>query len=267
MNVFFKKKLVTPFVTLLIIAVTAGGTWGICELVAISALQQTSNQTELLTAQQLYERSVLDAMIAEAGEAVPVVAITPQNDMVTWNDAGDRVLMLSYHRFPDSYPDGEDVTLAWGEVWAFTDREIVEWYKANGKGVTDWPLRLKQLIGLPPDKEYTHMTAFWVSPNDMVRPAYEPDITASQVGTSFSQEPTAEFKEWFDGNIVYSYYDSAYPWTRLGYTYDWADNGTAYGLSEFLIREGAETTVEFTLSTDEFAEWLQDEATELPNVA
>ena len=51
-------------------------------------------------------------------------------------------------------------------------------------------------------------------------------------------------------------FDSAYPWTRLGYTYDWADNGQEYGLSEFLIRQGAEVEVAFTMTTEEFIAWL-----------
>ena len=38
----------------------------------------------------------------------------------------------------------------------------------------------------------------------------------------------------FTPTVSYSE-DNRYPWTRLGYTYDWADNGKEYGLSESLI--------------------------------
>ena len=67
-----------------------------------------------------------------------------------------------------------------------------------------------------------------------------------------------KFKEWFDGNIIWSYFDSAYPWTRLGYTYDWADNGKVYGLSEFLIFSGAEAAIEYTLTINEFVEYAKN---------
>ncbi|MBR4798868.1 MAG: hypothetical protein IK047_01255, partial [Clostridia bacterium] len=60
-----------------------------------------------------------------------------------------------------------------------------------------------------------------------------------------------------DGNIIWSYFDSAFPWTRLGYTYDWADNGTEYGLSEFLVFSGAKAKVEYTYSVDEFEEFTR----------
>ena len=64
------------------------------------------------------------------------------------------------------------------------------------------------------------------------------------------------YAKWFNDNILWSYFDSAYPWTRLGYTYDWADNGKEYGLTEFLIIPNSEALVEFTLTTEEFIDWL-----------
>ncbi len=66
-----------------------------------------------------------------------------------------------------------------------------------------------------------------------------------------------EFELWFNDNIIGSYYSEyLYPWTRLGYTYDWADNGTEYGLSEFLVVEGAVVTVEYTMTTEEFLAYI-----------
>ena len=56
-----------------------------------------------------------------------------------------------------------------------------------------------------------------------------------ELSSSFDENIDKEFKEWFDGNIIGSYFEGAYPWTRLGYTYDWADNDTEYGLTEFLV--------------------------------
>lgn len=209
-----------------------------------------------VTTRQLYQAAVEDAVEADSGEVMPLVCVTPDDDMVTWNDAGDKVLMLSWHRYPESYPNGESITLQYGEVWTFTDKEIKAWYQKNKDGVKDWNLRLKQLIGLPEEKEYTHFTAFWVSPEDLLRPAYQTDITKDEMEVSWPENGDVDFKEWFDGNIVWSYFDSAYPWTRLGYTYDWADNGTDYGLTEFIIQNGAPVDIEFTYTNEEFLNWL-----------
>lgn len=61
---------------------------------------------------------------------------------------------------------------------------------------------------------------------------------------------------WFAENAEYSYNPHRYPWTGLGYTYDWADNGTEYGLSEFILKNGAEVTVERTYTNEEFFEYI-----------
>ena len=76
----------------------------------------------------------------------------------------------------------------------------------------------------------------------------------------YSAASDPEYKEWFDGNIIYSYFESDYPWTRLGYTYDWSGDGSEYGLTEFLIFDGSKTEIEFTYTTDEFVDWLAGQA-------
>lgn len=80
------------------------------------------------------------------------------------------MLLLTINRRPERYKTGETITLP-GEVWTFTDREMAAWYSAHKTGVTDWPRRLKQLIGVPPDGVYTHVTAMRVLPQDISRHA------------------------------------------------------------------------------------------------
>ena len=67
---------------------------------------------------------------------------------------------------------------------------------------------------------------------------------------AFSEEVDEDYKEWFDSNIISSYFDGKYPWTRLGYTYDWADNGEEYGLSEFVVRKNSEVKVAYTVDQE-----------------
>lgn len=109
---------------------------------------------------------------------------------------------------------------------------------------------------MPKDKENTHFTALWVDPADIIRPAYNMDATINSMEI-YNSDIEPEFKEWFDSNILSSYYnEDKYPWTRLGYTYDWADNGEEYGLTEFLIKDKSNVTVEFTMTTDEFLQHI-----------
>lgn len=213
----------------------------------------------------LYAAAVRDAMVIGDDDIFPLIEITKDSPLCSWDDQG-RVLMLTYHRFPGSYIAGEDYTLIYGEVWTFTDREIIQWYQEyqkyqeNNGGVNDWALRFKQLIGLPPEREYTHFSALWVNPGDIIRPGYAWRLSDTMSAKTFAEDPGEDYKAWFDNNIIWSYFESAFPWTRLGYTYDWAAGGGKYGLSEFLIRKDAVTHVEFTMTTDEFVSWLKDQS-------
>lgn len=228
------------------------------------SVKQPTSSEDPAALQKLYEDAVKDAVFADTDEICPLVTIDKNSDMVTWNKSGDRVLLLTWHKYPDSYPAGKEVTTKWGEVWTFTDKEMVKWYKTHKDEMKNNPtLRLEQLIGLPAGKNNTTVTAFWADPKDVVRPAYVTDITAQMKNTRTENSKDADFNQWytqwFDGNIIWSYFDSAYPWTRLGYTYDWADNGQEYGLSEFLVRKDSKVDVEFTMTTDEFLKWLDQQ--------
>lgn len=228
----------------------------LCILVGLGTYQvctYTAPSTDTAAAQDtatLYAAAMEDAMIAQEDEIFDLVTLTQDDALVTW-DAEGRVLLLSYHAYPDSYVAGEDVTLVWGSVWAFTDKELEAIYDAEKDTVTDWTLRLEQLIGLPEGSGYIVITGMWVSLDDIIRPAYQSDATLDSMATTFTAEVDDAYQEWFDDNILDSYYYGAYPWTRLGYTYDWADNGTEYGVTEFLIAQNAEIEVAYTLTVDE----------------
>lgn len=202
-----------------------------------------------------YMVSVIDAHEAEEDEIMPLVSLDNTSDMVTWNEKG-QVLLLSWHSYPESYIPGEQFTCKYGEMWTFTDKEALLWYDKNGETVTDWELRFEQLLGLPATDSKTHVSAFWVDPEELIRPAYQTDIVKQVSPDVLDGSALGEHKEWFDGNAEYSYVTSAYPWTRLGYTYDWMVDENEYGLTEFIILPNSVIDVEWTKSFDEFVEWL-----------
>lgn len=207
---------------------------------------------------ELYANAVRDAMNIGKDEIMPLVSLTKDDENVIWND--DKALVLFMHKYPDSYPAGEDIQLKWGDVRRVSAGEIYQWVKDNGDGVEDWTERLHQVLGMPTSKGYDTITALWVDSDLLYRPAYVTDPTAEMKAT---YTPTGDeafdtmYKAWFESNVQWSYYDSAYPWTRLGYTYDWADNGTDYRLSEFIIFNGANARVEYTYSVQDFVEFAK----------
>lgn len=223
-----------------------------------SIILATFDERAEKTDEELYAMAVRDAAIAEDDEIKPLVSLTKKDPLVTWDNQG-RVLLCTWHSYPDSYPKGETVTAKWGYIWTFTDKEIAA-YAGELKASEDAVMRLRQLIAIPPDKTHSTVTGLWVKPSDVIRPAYQSDAANGSMCTAFAEgeELDTPFKAWFDQNILDSYYYGNYPWTRLGYTYDWADNGKEYGLTEFLIKKDAEVEVAFTETTSEFLQRLWD---------
>ena len=224
--------------------------------VVLSSCSKVQNSTQKSN-DELYRLAVRDAVFADEDEIMPLVNISKDDPNVIWN--GDKVLVSFMHKYPDSYPAGQEIQLKWGNVWCVSSLELQKWIKNNSENVSNWSLRLHQLMGLPEGKATT-VTSIWIDPELLYRPACVTDKNSVMKNTlqkTGNEAFDSNYKNWFDSNIIWSYFDSAYPWTRLGYTYDWADNGKEYGLSEFLIFSGAECTIESTDTIEDFVEKLR----------
>lgn len=169
----------------------------------------------------LWMAAMTDAVFSEDEEIHELVVLTKDDDRVIWDEAGERVLLLSWHNYDDACAPGGSIRMEYGDIWATSVGEMQVWYEQNHAGVEDWDLRFSQLLGVHEDEGYTRFTAFWVLPEDVIRPAYVTDVT-KQMENGYAVVTDEAYKEWFDGNILWSYFESDYPWTRLGYTYDWS---------------------------------------------
>lgn len=98
-------------------------------------------------------------------------------------------------------------------------------------------LRMKQLLGMWPDKPRTRFVEVWADTNTMFRPCPDPEIWDCKCDTVFPANVSAAHIQWFNNEITNKYGPDGYPWTRQGYTYDWGGR-TKFGLSEFVIKKG-----------------------------
>jgi len=135
--------------------------------------------------------------------------------------------------------------------------------------------RIIQVLGLHPiwANDYEVLVEMWVDPEILFRPSPDPEITdheaelATRIGTSiFWKYPSDQnafltfdksvfflesawsvlgnmtFQEWYENRTATLYNtegpveDWGWPWTRLGYTYDWGNKDNHVGLSEFIVR-------------------------------
>ena len=220
-------------------------------LVVPAILGGCAKQVEL-TNDELIRNAYLDVIEATEEKIRPLVNLTKDDKNITWNETGDKVLLFTFHRYPDSYPEGQEITFTWNESWLCSVKEYEAWYLKNKDNINDPLLRTKQVLGMDEGSKNTYISSMWFDVKDVQRPAYVTDPT-KPMKLEFDEKVTEEYKTWFSSQYYYSYDVKHLPWTRLGYTYDWSKEAKdRYGLTEFIAWKGTTVTVEKTATVVDF---------------
>ncbi|HEU4533483.1 MAG TPA: hypothetical protein VFS00_05170, partial [Polyangiaceae bacterium] len=202
---------------------------------------------------QLYRAAVADAEVAEASEIVTtLVAITPQNAALTF-DAEGRVLVVTWTSFT-GYDDkvGQPTDLG-VDVFVSVAPEVKTFCTAAGLSGEALSLRLEQKLGLPPGNGKDRMVELWAPTSALFRPSPDPEINDSVAELDFPAGTPQPHIDWINTLKAESYGQDGYPWTRLGYTYDWApDAPSEVGLSEFVIAKGSTVVVNSVTATGDY---------------
>jgi hypothetical protein len=97
----------------------------------------------------------------------------------------------------------------------------------------------------------TAFVEFWALPSQLFRPAADNEITDTTAGLAMPATTEPWYRAWFNQLRAQQYFQStdpahdAYPWTQLGYTYDWG-SANHQGQSEFVIRQQSPVIVKET---------------------
>jgi hypothetical protein len=207
------------------------------------------------TMKQLYADAIDDAMVSLKSEIIDTLwAINKQNPHLSWKTIHGKeyLLMATFMKYPASYPVGDSVTNTWGVTWLFIPDQMKQRLTPFFREQSDTIERLCQLLGLPPAGKGsdTHIAEVWVPTSRLFRPAGDPSITTTTTPGHLISTTTDDYDTWFNNNIIYSYYAPLgpsghhYPWTRLGYTYDWAPGSSHVGLSEYVLDDSSGIWVE-----------------------
>lgn len=205
----------------------------------------------------MYQKAVEDAMIAKNTEVCSnLTAVVESNTDLIWQgeEGNKKVLVVTLTKYPSSYPLGETVFTSWGETWVTVVPEIKTFFQNKVGADANLTLRTLQVLGLPPTSSNNYFVELWVSPDQLFRPAPDNEITDNTAQLEFPASVTKEYKDWFNGNIIYSYYPMRYPWTRLGYTYDWGNLSSPFGLSEFVLKQNSTVTVKSVNTINSYLE-------------
>jgi len=154
------------------------------------------------------------------------------------------------------------------------------WVSAEGEGQTickkweltgdDLKMRLNQLIGLRPEDKESHFVTMEVNVENLFRPAVDPNITTfypcgNTIGLDCGElfpynvpiDHRNRITSWLNNTSGVGPRADGYPWTGLGYTYDWnPENPTNYGISEYIIKEGSEVTIVDVATDDDYCNSL-----------
>jgi hypothetical protein len=201
-----------------------------------------------LTDEQLaarYAAAVADAKVAEESEIYDqLLAISASNASMKFDDQG-RVLAVTWTSWT-GYDGKEGQELELGvEVWVTTVPQLQDF--CRGLRLTDkaLDLRLEQAMGLPPNNGKSKLVQLWIPTDGLFRPSPDAEIDDGVAALAFPDNASPEHVAWIEKLQGSSYGEKGYPWTRLGYTYDWApDAKSEVGLSEFVARKGTKVVVE-----------------------
>ena len=201
----------------------------------------------------LYRDAVEDASVPEPDEVVTdLIAIRPGNTELEF-DAEGRVLMVTWTSYK-GYDGMEGQAMPLGaEVWTTTAPELPEFCQGTGLQAAELSLRLEQRMGLPMANGKDRIVALWVPPAGLFRPSLDPEIDDSTASLVAPPGTDPAHIQWIEDLRAASYGDEGYPWTQLGYTYDWSpDADSEVGFSEFVARAGTEVVVERVVGQDEY---------------
>jgi hypothetical protein len=206
-----------------------------------------------------FQTAVKDAEITDASEiSRQLKSVTPDNQQIVWRGipGQSEVLVVSWTSYTGYKDQLGKAATASREIWVTLAPDLKQ--VINNDPSADKTLRAEQLLGLPPNNGKTLVYEMWVSPQDLFRPSPDPEITDHEAELDFPDSHLVSIspahKKWINNLKASSYGDNGYPWTRLGYTYDWGNPNSEIGLSEFVVRQGASIEVKSAIPTDEY--WL-----------
>jgi hypothetical protein len=211
---------------------------------------------------QLYAAALEDAAIYEVRDLVPL------NGAQVGADGTVNVVTLKSAAWPV-----RDTTVN-GFVWVTLVPEVRD--SCDDWADADKAMRLRQLLGLQPTQPVTYFMEMRVPASALFRPTANDAITTDTLcnpavdGAGCALQFPANtspahyefmvnqaFSSWkmpdgYPAQGTGDWQQLGYPWTRLGYTYNWHPGSPRYGASEYVIRPGTQVTVTSAQSIAEY---------------
>lgn len=244
---------------------------------AIADQKKTLQETQ----KALYDQSIAIAKVQHNPKPAHLVAITPWNDTLIWKDENKTELLMvswmSEWAMNTFYKPslGKKMTTNSNPKylsWVTSEPEIRNFAKSYTP-TTELTLqdRLNQRLGLPPTQDPKYFVQMWVKAVDLFRPCLDSEVIDDTCIVDLEKEDlpagfqditkficiNPEHKKWFEERRATSYEKNspgAFPWSRLGYTYDWGNPTDHVGFSEFAIKPSSTIEIINIIPTDDYAQ-------------
>jgi len=215
-----------------------------------------------------YQSAVEDAALVRSTDISNTLnPIAQDNPRLVWNKEGNKLLVVSwkaqksYEHFLKPYSKTSDN--ADYAVWVTAAPQVQKFCQAFVASDAQMDqakleLRLKQFLGLNPDWSYDVFVEMWVSPEYMFRPCVDPEISDTTCDLNFDKEvPNVknipDYQAFYRDLYFKSFRSSTgVPWTGLGYTYDWGNQKTPQGASEYILVPETPYQIERVVPTIEY---------------
>jgi hypothetical protein len=142
----------------------------------------------------------------------------------------------------------------YGDTWVTL---VPELWNACRQFTGDVAMQVRELLGVPPDHQIPTIVVMKVQPSDIFRPTPDPtpwtlcpcgnptgnECTFApqvQCGNSFPKDVAPSHVQWIaNTTLSVRQAPNGFPWTHLGYTYNWKPGADPYGASEYIVRKGS----------------------------
>ncbi len=234
---------------------------------AISTATSSAPQPSSLSSlERLYQAAVTDAINPEPSEISSTLTRIQGNPLLldTIINGEWHLLAVSWKSNSSYYPDVGAYNTGKYDLWITVVPQLQERCRIYSEQLASsqaMKLRLQQLMGLPPDGSDRFFLELWVRPDDIFRPCPDNETSDTECGLSLPPSVDSAYRAWFNDLRAVQYVDCSntqgntvgYPWTQLGYTYDWhPDNSSHIGLSEFVVKRNTNVWVRRKVSTEEY---------------
>ncbi|MCC8088695.1 MAG: hypothetical protein LIO79_05460 [Rikenellaceae bacterium] len=208
---------------------------------------------QLTSMEEATEKMKESVQTMEVGDSIIEFNTLPSNPNLVKFTATDSIievgLLVKNGDYSRYYKNNTDSTSGSRNTWVFYPDSLRVQFNRKTTDIS-WK-RLSRFLDLEDTNPRDTVVILKAKLSDLYRPAYVSGISED---VPYSDEARCIVST--DNDIIVWFHkeqkNNHYPWTRMGYTYDWGDPNDIIGTSEFILKPHSYRTIEGPVTLQEF---------------